>query len=45
MHVVREPRQERDGEYWYDCYDNADGEEIAFVTYKTGQNPVYSIAG
>ena len=39
-----EPRRERDGEYSYDCYDNADGDEIAFVSYKTGEEPSYSIA-
>lgn len=38
-----EPRRERDGEYQYDCFDNADGEEIAFITYKIGNDPVYSI--
>jgi len=38
-----EPRRERDGEYLYECFDNADGDEIAFISYKAGAAPTYTI--
>lgn len=40
-----EPRIERDGEYKYECYDNEEGAEIAFVAYRVGEEPTYSIRG
>lgn len=43
MHIVREPRKEMDNGYLYECFDDADGEEIAFITYKAGDDPIYSV--
>lgn len=43
MHVRSEPRVENETEYQYECFDNAEGEEVAFITYKTGAAPVYTI--
>jgi len=42
-HARLEPRVERDVEYSYECFDDDDGNEIAFVSYKTGEEPLYSI--
>ncbi|MBX3580081.1 MAG: hypothetical protein KF723_22995 [Rhizobiaceae bacterium] len=42
-HIRDEPRVEKDVEYSYDCYDNGEGEEVAFATYRTGSEPVYTI--
>lgn len=33
MHARNEPRKERDGEYTYECFDDADGNEVAFIMY------------
>lgn len=33
MNARREPRIERDVEYTYECYDNKEGCEIAFVSH------------
>ena len=35
--------EERDVEYWYDCVIDADGNEIAFASYRTGQEPTYTL--
>lgn len=38
-----EPRIERDGEYGYVCYDNKDGQEIAFISRRGSNEPTYLI--
>lgn len=43
MHVRDEPRIENSTEYKYECFDDHDGEEVAFISYKTGAQPVYTI--
>lgn len=37
LHVRDEPRVEVDGDYKYECYDNADGEEVAFIAWHNGE--------
>jgi hypothetical protein len=32
MHVRQEPRIERDGDYRYECFDDAEGNEVAFIS-------------
>lgn len=41
--MIAEPRVEKDGEYAYDCFDDADGNEVAFISYKAGEEPTYTI--
>jgi hypothetical protein len=36
---------ETDVEYSYENVIDADGNEIAFATYRTGQEPVYTLRG
>lgn len=36
MSMRAEPRVEVDGEFKYECYDNDDGEEVAFVSWHNG---------
>ncbi len=36
---------ETDVEYSYENVVDADGNEIAFATYRTGQEPVYTLRG
>lgn len=43
LSMIAEPRAERDTEYSYQCYDDADGNEVAFVTFHTGEEPTYHI--
>lgn len=40
---LSEPRVEQDGEFAYDCFDNADGEEVGFITYRSGEILGYTI--
>jgi hypothetical protein len=41
--MISEPRTERDVEYSYECFDDADGNEVAFITYRAGEEPTYFI--
>lgn len=35
-HVRDEPRVEMDSPYKYECFDNDDGDEVAFISWKDG---------
>lgn len=43
LHVRQEPRIERDVEYSYECYDDEDGNEVAWIAYRTGEEPAYYV--
>ncbi len=34
---------EQDTEYWYETLTDEDGQEIAFASYRTGQEPTYTL--
>jgi hypothetical protein len=34
---------ERDVEYWYETVIDEDGNEVAFASYHTGSEPVYTL--
>jgi hypothetical protein len=35
--IASEPRIEIDGDYKYECFDNADGVEIGFIAWRGGE--------
>ena len=39
----QEPRREVDGNIAYDCFDNSDGDEIAFISYREGEIMGYTV--
>lgn len=40
-----EPRVENDGEYGYECFDDNDGNEIGFISYRSGAIVGYTVHG
>lgn len=41
--MIASPRTERDVEFSYECFDDADGNEVGFISYKTGEEPTFHI--
>lgn len=40
--TIDHPRTERDGEFFYECYDDAEGAEVAFISWQASE-PTYII--
>lgn len=35
--MIASPRIEKDGAYEYECFDDADGNEVAFISWEKGE--------